>query len=597
MKRRILLGGLIVLGMMGFVCLLFKWPAYLEYKQCRDLERARRYLAAGDQANAALSARQVLQIDPTNIQASRCMASLAELARSPAVIDWNWRVAQLEPTLPNRLAVVAAILRWGRPPYSSAARILKEIEPEADQVPSFHVLSAELALKLKNLGVAAEQFRAASRLQPGNLLHRLNLSVLELQSSEPAAAIRARSQLRFLTTNSSVRPFALRVLVVDGLQRNDLVAAEQSSDRLLALPEANLEDRLQHLTVLQRLERTGDRDSSALNGFSGETSAEIPGRPGEFDRSLSLIQTSVKTNSAEVFAVCEWMGTRGLAPDALKWMAGLDPALLQTDPLRLAKANLYAAQADWTGLDQFLTAGKWTDLEFLRLALLARAAWGQGQSGLGDTRWHNAIRAASDRLGCLTLLLNLAGDWLRDPQEVLWQIGRRFPREDWALRALEQIYISHGNTLGLNHVYATLLEEKSTVKDITNRNDFACTSLLLGINLAQAHTLARELHAEHPNDVVIASTYAFSLYLQGRPAEGVKALARFSDQDLQQPQIALYYGVLLAKTGQVREAAPYLALVDKIRLSPEEKRLWDEALTQRRSDAETLRNERPGTGE
>jgi predicted Zn-dependent protease len=145
-----------------------------------------------------------------------------------------------------------------------------------------------------------------------------------------------------------------------------------------------------------------------------------------------------------------------------------------------------------------------------------------------------------------------------------------------------------------------MLAEKSSATDVTNRNDFACTSLLLGINLAQAHQIARELHADYPADVVLASTYAYSLCVQGKTSEGLVVLSRFSDQELQQPQIALYYGVLLAKTGRLREARSYLASAEKVSWSPEEKQLLDEAIktlrrteesTQRRRGAETQRNE------
>ncbi|HZR17123.1 MAG TPA: hypothetical protein VFE51_07335 [Verrucomicrobiae bacterium] len=551
----------IALGSLALLCLWWRWPAYQAYKQERDLNRARGFLAEGDLANASLSARQALQINDRNLEACRLMARLSELARSPAVIDWRARLLELEPTITNRLALVAAALRWGRPPYSLAAELLRQLEPAADALPSFQVLSAELALKLNRLDEAGEHFRTAARLQPDNPLHQLNLAVVELQSTDASITSQARRALEQLSSNGVVDAFSLRALATDDLRRNQLSEAERHSKRLLRLPEATFEDQLQRLTILRRLATT-ELGGSEINA--------------EFSSRLMTAQRSARTNTVGAFGLCEWMASHGLAQDGLEWLAGLDERQRKAEPLRLARANLYLAIADWLALDRFLSAEKWTDLEFMRLSLLARASWEQGQTGMGDTRWRGAVRAAGDHLGCLTLLLGLAEDWRRDPEEVLWQISRRFPREEWALRGLERLYISTGNTVGLNKVYARLIEENGTGSDATNRNDFACTSLLLGINLAQAHEIARKLHREHPEDVIIASTYAYSLHLQGRSPEGVAIMARFSEPQLRQPQIALYYGVLLANAGQGRRAAPYLELAQGVRLSPEEQRLLDE---------------------
>jgi hypothetical protein len=175
------------------------------------------------------------------------------------------------------------------------------------------------------------------------------------------------------------------------------------------------------------------------------------------------------------------------------------------------------------------------------------------------------------------LLLRLAAEWGRDQESVLWKIGRRFSREQWALRELERRYIAAGNTRGLNNVYSALETSNNNPSDWTNRNNLAATSLLLQINLSRAHQTAREIYGHNPDDPTLASTYAFSLHLQGRTQEGLAVFERLQAKALTQPPIAFYYGVLLANAGQTSRASRFLALADRARLLPEEKDLLERA--------------------
>src|SRR3989442_1708623 len=125
-------------------------PAYKRHKETRFLERALSFQANGDYANASLSARQTLQANPRNLEPCRIMAELSELSRSPHALDWRRRIAELDPTIQNKLAVAATALRTQPPRYSSAAQTLEELRPAANEVAAYHAISAELALKLKN---------------------------------------------------------------------------------------------------------------------------------------------------------------------------------------------------------------------------------------------------------------------------------------------------------------------------------------------------------------------------------------------------------------------------------------------------------------
>ena len=173
----------------------------------------------------------------------------------------------------------------------------------------------------------------------------------------------------------------------------------------------------------------------------------------------------------------------------------------------------------------------------------------------------------------MTALLGMADRWGRDKakEDLLWQIAQRFPRERWALRELGRFYLATGNTRGLNKVYSAMANYDA--KDFVSRNNLAATSLLLKVNLPNAHELAKELHGAHPEEAIITSTYAYSLHLQGRTREGLAVLEKLKPESIELPQIALYYGVLLSAIGETNKAGKYLELAQHADVLPEEKAL------------------------
>ena len=107
-------------------------------------------------------------------------------------------------------------------------------------------------------------------------------------------------------------------------------------------------------------------------------------------------------------------------------------------------------------------------------------------------------------------------------------------------------------------------------KDKLARNNFTMLSLLSGKDLSTAHKDAAELCASEPRNPVFASTYAFSLHLQGKTREGIDVLRALKAEELADPAVAVYYGVLLASVGETQTARDYLDKSAKAFLLPEE---------------------------
>jgi tetratricopeptide (TPR) repeat protein len=552
MKKTILSSVVVVAGVLGLW--FYARPAYKRHREVLAVERARNYLAKGDYRNASLSARQALQINPLDLEACQIMADLAERSRSPYVLDWRRRTVEVAPTVENKLLLASSALRAQTAPYPLAADTLEELKGSATNLAAYHAVSAELALRLKRTAEAATQFEQASRLEPTNELYALNLAVLQLHSTNALVSSPARATLERLRASTNVGAVALRWLVSDSLGRNDLSAAEQFSRQLLAEPRALPDDRLQHLTILQQ------------------------SKSPEFGPYLSALQKSALTNALEIYGISAWMIGHSHVSEAFGWLTNCPAKVRAEQPVPLALVDCYLAKKDWSGLETFLEGHKWGDLEFLRFAFLSRAAAEQNQKLASEARWRSAVREAGDRLGPLSAMLTMATSWGRQQarEDLLWQIGKRFPDQHWAFRELERSYLAAGNTRGLNRLYSTMVSYAP--KNFAAQNNQAATSLLLKLNLPRAHEQAKEVFSEHPEEAIVTSTYAFSLHLQGRTKEGVAALEKLKPAALETPSVAVYYGLLLSETGETNKAAKYLGIAQKSDLLPEEKALVTEAL-------------------
>jgi hypothetical protein len=466
------------------------------------------------------------------------------------VLDLRQRIVEIEPTLENKLLLASAGLHYQSPPFPLTTRILDELSAPASNLVLFHNLSAELALRMRRIADAQAHLEAAGRLEPTNRLYELNLAVLRLGSTNVATVAAARATLGRFETDVNFGAVALRSLVVDRLAHNDPMAARDYSVRLLGNSHAVLNDRLQHLGILRQLQQ----------------SAELAAQ-------LNSLQQSA-TNAVAVAEIAGWMEAGGFLTNAVEWLNRL-PAKLQSQPLvRLSLADCYLAGKDWRTLRDFAAKGKWDEMEFLRLAYLSQAWFQSGESLVADSNWHAAVKEAGNRFGALMALLKLTDRWeLKNHREDLLQrIVQKFPNESWARQDLERIYFASGNTLELNRLYSDLFARSP--KDIAAKNNLVATSLLLKTNLPQVFIWAQELYAQTPDDPIVVSTYAYALCLQGRAKDGVIIMKKLNPDSLEQPAVALYYGVLLAAAGETNEATRFLTIAEnRGQFLPEEKRL------------------------
>ena len=169
---------------------------------------------------------------------------------------------------------------------------------------------------------------------------------------------------------------------------------------------------------------------------------------------------------------------------------------------------------------------------------------------------------------------------LGQSEDLLERIVQQLPQERWAQNELELVYLASGDTASLQQLYSRLFA--IFPQDVGLKNNLAATSLLLKTNLPQACQWAAEVYGKRSNDLIVVSTYAYALHLQGRTQDGLAALQKLDSLLLHQPDAALYYGVLLAASGATNEAAPFLKIAQaRTQWLPEERLLISAALGQK----------------
>jgi len=540
--------GWIVIGILAVIAVgaWFSRPIYRGWKEQRSLRLAQEFFAKADYRNAVLAARQALTANPSNVEASRLMANITEMMRSPEALKWRQRVIELQPqNFTNRMQLAKTAILQGN--YPQAGQALRDIATTNQNNAAFHQLAAMVAIGLNNIRLAEQHLSEASRLDPTNKLFQLNRAILHLQAKDQALVAGALQTLQQLYDDPVYRQDALRNLALAASRNKEFAKAEAFTLELQADPKATLEDRLLHLTVLNE---------------GGHTN---------FASYLAELEADLAKSPEQVGALTAWLVNHKMADEAARWLESLPTEARSQRPVALALADVFTARKDWAGLQTLLQEASWGNLDFVRLALLSRAAREERQEIGSQASWRAAVKAASEGPKSLAGLASMAQawGWAPEQEELLWMIVQRYPGERWALEALKQTYLATSNSRGLHKLNSTLATVDAN--DLVAKNNLAALSLLLNLQTARAHELAREVYSRVPTNVVFVSTYAYSLHLQGKTKEGLKALEDLPAPQLELPSIAAYYGVLLAADGETEKAKRYLDLAAKGQLLPEEK--------------------------
>jgi Flp pilus assembly protein TadD len=551
-KRKVLL----VVLVLGILALGGGYAGYRGYKFIRQahlIKQAQHYLTKSDAKKALLCLQRVLRSNPRNVEACRLMAELSEAGRSPGALLWRSRVVELNPrSLDDRLALARSSMMFRD--YALATNALEGVDAAGRKTAAYQNIAGAVASTVGQFAQAEAHFLEAARLEPTNPAPQLNLAVVRLQGTNTSAMAEARTTLKRLSsdpTNSLLRCQALRELVVDSMRSRQTNAALELSRNLVQQTNSAFSDRLLRLDVLK-----GNQNA-------------------EFKPALAASQREAGTNTANIYELSVWQMTRIGPAETLAWLRSLPKNAQTNQPVALLTAECYTMLRDWRGLQNSLKQQNWAELEFVRHAFQTRALRGQDLPDAAKAEWDLALKTANGQKASLVMLLRLAAqwNWQSEGEDLLWTIVNRYPGEQWAIRALTQDLLAGDRTRPLMMLYSQQL--KRSPSDLSVKNNLAMTALLLDAQELKPHELAREVYQLAPTNAFYAATYAFSLHIQKKDAEALKVMERLKPQELQNPSIAGYYGLILKATGSKEKARAYLDWAFKGPMLPEERKLFE----------------------
>ena len=528
------------------------YKQFHKWQERRLVAQANALVDQNDLKRASLDARRIMQINPDSAPGCRIMARIAEKGGSRAAIEWRRRVVDLDPgNVADVIALARAAIRFDD--KASRDFALSKIPEAAKTTTEYHALAADLAALNRDDSQTETHLREAVRLDPANKENQLRLAALQLGSADEAVRAEARATLLRLQGDALVRRPATRHLAEDAFRRGDILEAVTQARHLDSLPEKTFDDRVLLLTALHR---TADPGATPL---------------------LQEMQAGAVENPEQTATLLSWLNAQQMPSAAILWASRLTPEMLGQKPVALALADSYTATRDWAGMQRLVKTGNWGGIDFVRNALAMRAAREQGKESESATQWGEALKkvtAAPKQALALAEIVERWG-WRNEAVELLWIAAKDPTHGDDALQTLYSYFAKHGETQDL---YRVLIRREEFRPDDSNvKNNIANLSLLLNLNVERAQRLARDLHEREPKNPVFASTYAFALHTKGDTKKALAVMNALTPEQLRQPEIAAYYGILLAAAGEHAKAAEYLDAGEKAGLLPEEKALVDKA--------------------
>jgi len=507
-------------------------PGYLAVK-------ARQSIAKKDYAGAQLQLMRALQINSGNVMATRVAAELLEAAASPEAVQWRAHVLDLAPnSTEDKLAWLAAAIRFNQPVVVKKADAT--FTAAEKETAGYEACCGALAVSRGNYDEAAKHYIEALRRDPDNISIQFDYAGMQLASTDWDVRKTGIASMKRLASDARVSTAAHRALVRALVANGDLKEALAESLPFQSSPNAEFEDRLTHLDILDRLARP------------------------EVAACLTALQTEARKTPRNAGLLIGWMNGRGRSRAAIEWALTLPKAFGSIPQCAASIADCYVAVHDWTGLENLMNAVKWKEFEFLRLALLARAQRENGKEDIYEVTWQSALTAATgsdSSLRQLRLVVSTWGPaWKSQLNDVISALGKQ-----WGdINALQYLYVEYTrerDTSKLREVTGEIVKASPSNRNAIN--NFAIFSMLMKQDLTDVINMARQLYEADSHNAAFASTYAYGLHLTGYSGQGLKIMESLDPYQLNEPTIAGYYGILLTANNQPAKATEYLRIAQK----------------------------------
>lgn len=540
----------VALALLTLIAAAFLAPTavrrYQDGSASRWTRKAADSYALKEYGGAMAAARRALALDSRAVEAIRIIAKSKEAMGEPDAIDWRRRLAVLQQGDPeNTLGWASCALKEGD--IATAGDLLGGLEPEHQTSALYHDVAAWVALSRRDAPGAESHWKEASRLEPHEDKYRLQLATLRLSSPVAGTRAGALGALNQLAQAPHNRLAALRTLLDDAVKDGNAAKALEFADRLGADPQATFADQLKRLTTLRTLKNTG---AATL---------------------LDRLKKRASSRPEELYELVDWMNQNEAPGVVIGWVESLPAPSISEPPVCVAVAEAYARDSQFVRLNGMMETASWADLDYLRHAFLARTHSRLKDEARSAEDWKTALAAAERNAQALGRLARtvLGWGWPEKAEQALWKLAAKESCPRWALDELWAMALKRGESAKLFLVSRVLV--KFNPASVMHRNNSTFLGLLMKDREGAHHDrMAEQLYKEVPNNSIVASTYALSLYQRGRLQEALSVMNLIPPDEQRRPVVALYYGIFLTAAGQRDKAAQFLEIGSGGPLLPEE---------------------------
>ena len=155
-----------------------------------------------------------------------------------------------------------------------------------------------------------------------------------------------------------------------------------------------------------------------------------------------------------------WLNTHGMSAEAVSWSKKLPAESLGQNPVPIALADAYISTGDWSSLERLTKNSNWGEMDFLRMALHARAFREMGDMAKFNAEWNEAVKKVTPNGEKVEMLWKTADKWgwRGEAIALLWLGAKDSTRGEAALRTLYDYFVKSGDTQNLYRVLLHLQE-------------------------------------------------------------------------------------------------------------------------------------------
>lgn len=526
-NRSILIRAFVVVCVAGLLALgvfvLLK-PWFRDLQASRIKAEIREQIEAGEIKEAYFKAGTLYRKRKDDEELLGLLADMAIRARSPDLLLWSRELVRVNPNETNVLRLASLSMNLPQGALSNTLAILALFPGDTNLSAPYQMIAGAIAGRTNNLQAAEWHWQRAVDLNPTNLNYQYRLASLRIRSTNEQVQAEGRRIFEDLKTDERAGQGALQTLVLDSVRNKDFDKALELADSLNEAGEGGLREKLIRLSVLHAKD------------------------PALVMPELDALWAASKSKPGELYQLAGWMEARDMQEQLIQKMDQLDESTRLTPTMSLVASRLLLKSESYARLRRLLEQVDWKQLDFLRLALKARAQEKLNEPLASETDWKMAVERAGGQPKAVIRLAALGNqwDWHSRTLELLGSVPIQAIPPAF-LGNLTNEAFKEGDServLALLGLARTLRPE-----DRQTANNWAMVALLREDRLEEAAQVAATLHQADPQHSGYASTHAFALWKSGKKDEAIHLLEPFCQGDVSKNPIGLYLDYFRQETG------------------------------------------------